>query len=963
MMWRFLLFCSGFYLSSNAASAETVILRYGSHSDFGRVVLEWEQPIAYKLDQQGERATLTFPRLAEIEPGQLKQKPPKGITALTVQAGDGSTVIGIALQTKTELKVSSIGGRKIVLDAKPVTLSPAQNDLKSNSPVEKLKPTEPTSKPPSPQKSTKLAQSEVNSEKPIAVPDHLLKEDRRRSDLLIVSKETADGVNRLRFAWMEPVAAAVSLRANILWVAFDQAKGTDLSAIGSPSTGPVRQVEQIPMTNSTVLRFTIDPTFSPVLLRREAEWLIELRANDKEVLMQPMEPRIEAIKGAGFRIVAPIPDIGRPIYLKDPEVGDQLILLPTSRLGAGLQLPRQYPQMQFFASAQGLAVALRDEQIRVELTPEGAIFTTPTGLLLADDAANKKSNLTLKVEDWRGPQGNFTVLAHEKLAALSLGNGEESAEARLNLARFYFANKMPAEALGVLTRLNKANPKVFEDKANKLLRGAAAVLVQRPKDAEQDLGDASLLLDGEAALWRGRLALLKKHASEARDEFIIGRKVLTNYPPDWRGAMLLDIADAELRGGDVKAAMQVLKMASQEPLEQKDAAKLALLNGRAENQNGNRNGAQTHYQNAIASDVRPIAALATFEMTQLDLEAGKITPAQAIERYERLRYAWRGDQLEVDALRKLGALYMMEGQVRDGLASYRSAIALRPNTPEAKEMALEMNNGFAKLFLEGRAEKLSAVEALGLFYDFRELVPTGIEGDRMIARLTERLLQLDLLARAADLMEHRINRLGIEDKGRAALDLAAVRLKDRQPQLALKALQISAKNPLPADLQSERRLLEARALLEMDKADEALKIISVDQSAPALALRAEIHWRRKDWPAAVTALSGLLKPMENTSGPLSPVDRQIALQLAVALSFAKDDAGADRLAGAMTSRFEGSPELPIFKVLTARVNRNETEFRELASKVAGVGNLDAFLSAYRDRQQKSLTQGGSKQGT
>ena len=50
-----------------------------------------------------------------------------------------------------------------------------------------------------------------------------------------------------------------------------------------------------------------------------------------------------------------------------------------------------------------------------------------------------------------------------------------------------------------------------------------------------------------------------------------------------------------------------------------------------------------------------------------------------------------------------------------------------------------------------------AVDALGLFYDFRELTPPGRRGDEMIRRLSDRLVSVDLLDQAADLLQHQVD--------------------------------------------------------------------------------------------------------------------------------------------------------------------------------------------------------------
>ena len=55
---------------------------------------------------------------------------------------------------------------------------------------------------------------------------------------------------------------------------------------------------------------------------------------------------------------------------------------------------------------------------------------------------------------------------------------------------------------------------------------------------------------------------------------------------------------------------------------------------------------------------------------------------------------------------------------------------------------------FDSLFLAGKGDALPAIDALALFYDFRELTPIGRRGDEMIRRLADRLVSVDLLYQA-----------------------------------------------------------------------------------------------------------------------------------------------------------------------------------------------------------------------
>jgi hypothetical protein len=59
---------------------------------------------------------------------------------------------------------------------------------------------------------------------------------------------------------------------------------------------------------------------------------------------------------------------------------------------------------------------------------------------------------------------------------------------------------------------------------------------------------------------------------------------------------------------------------------------------------------------------------------------------------------------------------------------------------------------FEDLFLSGKADALPAIEALALYYDFSKLTPIGRRGDELIRRLSERLVAVDLLDQASELL-------------------------------------------------------------------------------------------------------------------------------------------------------------------------------------------------------------------
>ena len=97
---------------------------------------------------------------------------------------------------------------------------------------------------------------------------------------------------------------------------------------------------------------------------------------------------------------------------------------------------------------------------------------------------------------------------------------------------------------------------------------------------------------------------------------------------------------------------------------------------------------------------------------------------------------------------------------------------------------------FDSLFLGGKADALPPIEALGLFYDYRDLTPIGRRGDEMIRKLADRLVSVDLLDQAAELLQHQVDhRLQGSARAQVATRLAVIYLMNHKPERAIATLQ------------------------------------------------------------------------------------------------------------------------------------------------------------------------------
>jgi len=241
------------------------------------------------------------------------------------------------------------------------------------------------------------------------------------------------------------------------------------------------------------------------------------------------------------------------------------------------------------------------------------------------------------------------------------------------------------------------------------------------------------------------------------------------------------------------------------------------------------------------------------------LDQKQIDPKDAVQKLEALRFLWRGDTFEFDLLNKLGHLYFDVAQPRKGLITLRQAATHFPDHPLAKQAADDMSNEFRKLYLGGGADRLSPLTAVALYDEFRELTPPGADGDRMIAALADRLVKVDLLDRAGDLLERQVKtRLSGADKVAAGTRLAAVRLLDDKPDLALQALHDSEDPAATPELQAERQRLLARASFDNGDTLKGIALIRDDTSLEGLWLKSDMFWKLREWPSASDALGQLI---------------------------------------------------------------------------------------------------------
>jgi outer membrane PBP1 activator LpoA protein len=261
-----------------------------------------------------------------------------------------------------------------------------------------------------------------------------------------------------------------------------------------------------------------------------------------------------------------------------------------------------------------------------------------------------------------------------------------------------------------------------------------------------------------------------------------------------------------------------------------------------------------------------------------------------------------------------------------------------------------MNKVFLDLYLDGKADTMPPIEALTLYYDFRDMTPIGRQGDEIVRNLANRLIGVDLLDQAAELLNYQVeNRLRGVAKAQIAADLAVVDLLNRKPQDALKVLNKTRQSSLPASIERQRRMVEARALSESGRGDIAIELLGQLVGSDVDRLKADIAWKAKNWRDAGERLETMLAGRWSDSLPLEAQERQDVLRAAIAYALANDQLALDRLRTKFGDKMSNSPNARAFEVVTSPIQTQGSEFRSLAKEIASVDTMRSFLDEYRQQ--------------
>lgn len=762
---------------------------------------------------------------------------------------------------------------------------------------------------------------------------------------------------RVSFPFDQDTAAAVFRRGDVVWMLFETNVAINKPASSDALAAIASDFEVIPAGDIKVVRLDLVAERLATLGSEGRSWVLSLG----DVLLNPTEPvafnRARDEEGR-FRMTADLQRPSRVHQFRDPIVGDVLRVVTAFPPSRGLARNLEFVDFAALKSIHGLVLKPLTEDVDVSIEGRNALIEADSGLTLsaldharqldADNSAEFRGSF-IELGGAREDNPVEFVQRREELTARAAENeGRLRDVARLDLAQFFVANQFAPEAIGVLDVLDAELRTPDLRKRIRLTRSIADVLAFRPKDALATLNSEAYAGEVDALMWR---AIAKVQAGDfkgARLDALAAESVVGSYPTWVQTNFLLSAIRAALETRDMDMATRYLGLVEFAKLNPEQVSVYQLLQGRLAEAEHRVDEAIDTYGQVVAADFRPTRAEAVYRTLQLLDSEGKLDVAKATETLSAEVLLWRGDELEAEMQKFLAGLYFRNKEYRNGFETVKQAVQYYPESPATTGLMAQAEEVFGDLYLDGRADELGDLDALSLYYDYRELTPPGQLGDEMIRNLARRLVKVDLLKQAGDLLEYQIDsRLKGVAQAQIAADLAVIRIADRDPEAALRALNRTRLAEISPLLERQRRVLEARALIDAGRQELALDLLSRVTGRDADLLRVDGYWKSKNYGVAAELIEAIYAPGETTE-PLSHQDRMNVIKAGVGFVMAGDALGLSRLRSKFADQLAKSAEWPMFDFVTSEVAPSGVDFAKVAHEISGLDSLNSFLSTYRD---------------
>ncbi len=786
----------------------------------------------------------------------------------------------------------------------------------------------------------------------------------RDNAAIVEAKRDSDGL-RVAFTFPAPTPAALFRRADTIWLVFDHAKAIDTEQIRLKGGAIIGDVSSLPLEKGQAIRIRLNRPQIPSLesegRANGTEWTLTFADRGQSTPL-PLTVLRNIAEPALANVTVPLANPGAMHRLVDPDAGDTVLVVTAPPPTRGLIKRHDFVELSLPETVHGVVVHPNADDIKAEVGSDKVMLGRPGGLTLSSaDVPAERATAAVRplfdVTEWRkNREEKFFPRLDTLINAAAVAGPDQKAQARIDLANFYMSRGLYHEARGVTNLIISETNQGNEDATVLMVRAVASTLMGHPERALKDLASPAIGNGYDSQLWKGFAFARQQKWVDAREKFKNAEFSIAALPLELQRIVTADAMRASLEVKDYGGASRRRSELDVIGVPDEMKPEIAVLRGRLAEALGHDKDAIDAYRYAAQSPDRQASSEAKLLLALLHSRRGELNASDLTRELETLAVTWRGDAIELQTLNRLTQVYAETGRYADALAAAKTATRMHPNSELSRQAQDTAAALFTELYLGSKADDMKPVDALAMFYEFRELTPIGRRGDEMIRRLADRLAAIDLLDQAAELLQYQVDkRLEGAARAQVAARLAMVYLTNRKPDRAIAALRMTRISDLSGELRQQRLLLEGRAQSDVGRHELALDIISNLTGREAIRLRSDIYWASRQWREASEQIELYYGERWRDFKPLNANEKSDVIRAVVGYALAGDAIGMGRFREKYAPLMTGEADRAAFEVASKPAASNSAEFALIAKMAASVDTLDGFIREMKLRFPDATT--------
>ena len=369
---------------------------------------------------------------------------------------------------------------------------------------------------------------------------------------------------RIEFPFVANTPAAIFRRADTLWLVFDSEATVDLAALKRDAGDAIREAHfERSKDGAAIVRLRLARPRLTGVLNDGPAWIVDV--GDAVIAPTKQLSIARSIAGKNRASIAiPFDDARKVHRITDPAVGDRLMVITALAPARGFLKGQDFVELRALPSAHGVVVQPLADDLSAELAADKITISRPLGLALSPTAIGQQQlatsfrAMTFDTQLWGFDRNaEFNKRQSDLIHAAAMAPPQKRRAARLDLARFYLARDMSAEALAVLD-VTLSDERGADDITATVLKAIACVMLGRPDEALKALSNPQVGNQLDAPLWRAVAYARQGKWAEAHDRFKDTDAALGTLPIELQRMALRYALRASIEVHDFNGADKVL---------------------------------------------------------------------------------------------------------------------------------------------------------------------------------------------------------------------------------------------------------------------------------------------------------------------------------------------------------------------------------------------------------------------